>query len=373
MTYWRHLNIGYVFFCSFIIAVMITVFINVLILLKHPERAVQLVDYFQLPPVYLSTSFLCRNICNEYPQQHIIEPLNGCQDDIYLLFLVVSSYDGRDRRDTIRQTWGSVKEHKNKTIRIIFVLAIPPFTSLSLAYTSESKNYGDLLVFNVTDSYASLTNKTVLALQWALAFCASAKFIMKTDDDSFNVPWAVVDLLELHDPQKHMLLGQCASGIRPFRDQRNKWFVPESDYAEHFFPLYLRGRGYIMSQLTASKLLLASKYVHFITMEDIFWTGLCRLKADLQAVCSDGFAITDEGIMADKCQVTSHDLINIHHVTKSEMLIYWSWITSERSYCSYQGGVHHLGFMTCILAICFISILFYTVRRLKYFCHQTWN
>ena len=295
----------------------------------HPERGVQLIDYFHLPPVYLTRPFECRGICNEFSQQQIIQPLNSCPGDIYMLFLVISSHSNRDRRNAIRQTWGSVSHTKNRSIRVIFVLGMPPFTNPITAYKPENQRYKDLLVFNVTDSYFALTNKTALAFQWISKFCANVRFIMKTDDDSFNVPWAVVDLVERFSSQRDVLLGQCASGIRPYRDPRNKWYVSELDYPDQFLTLYLRGRGYVLTFSAMSKLLLASKFVRFNTMEDVFWTGFCRLRASLQTTCSSGFAITDEGIMAEMCQVMSHDLINIHHVTKSEMFTYWSWINDK--------------------------------------------
>ncbi|KAK2142115.1 hypothetical protein LSH36_995g01080 [Paralvinella palmiformis] len=349
--YWRHLTLGYVIAYSFIAAVLLTIFLNVVILLQHPERAIQLIDYFNLPPLYLSTNFLCSDVCNEFPQQHVIQPSDSCPDDLYLLFLIVSSYSNRLRRDAIRQTWGSMKHYKNKTIRAVFILGIPSFTNAAIAYTTENRQQRDLLIFNITDSYANLTNKTVLAFQWVSKFCASARFVLKTDDDSFNVPQAFIDLTENVHAEQDLLLGQCASGIRPYRDSNNKWFVSERDYSDQYFPLYLRGRGYLLTQSAISKLLLTAQFVRFNPMEDVFWTGLCRLKANLAATCSSGFAITEEGTMANQCQVASHDLVNIHHATRGEMLTYWSWINAKRRPRSCQNITWwQSGFMKYFLA-----------------------
>jgi len=366
-NYWRHLTLGYVIAYSFIAAVLLTIFLNVVILLQHPERAVQLIDYFNLPPLYLSTNFLCSDVCNEFPQQHVIQPSDSCPDDLYLLFLIVSSYSNRLRRDAIRQTWGSMKHYKNKTIKAVFILGIPSFANPAIAYTTENRQQRDLLIFNITDSYANLTNKTVLAFQWVSKFCASARFVLKTDDDSFNVPQAFIGLTENVHAKQDLLLGQCASGIRPYRDSNNKWFVSERDYSDQYFPLYLRGRGYLLTQSAISKLLLTAQFVRFNPMEDVFWTGLCRLKANLAATCSSGFAIMEEGTMANQCQVASHDLVNIHHVTRGEMLTYWSWINAKRRPRSCQNITWwQSGFMKYFLVLFSCFVLLFIFNRIKY-------
>lgn len=70
------------------------------------------------------------------------------------------------------------------------------FQSLQL----EIERHNDIIVANISDQYTLLTNKSMAALRWAASRCPSARFVAKTDDDSFNVVARLVDYLkDAHD------------------------------------------------------------------------------------------------------------------------------------------------------------------------------
>ena len=329
--YWRNLSIIKALCYIFCVSVTISIIVNIIILYIHPERAVQIMDYLGLPPFYLSSDFTCQNICNSFQHGYIASNPELCKRDPYLLFLIASSHLNRNRRDVIRQTWGSVKDYQNKRIQVLFIVGLPKLTDAELSYKAEEQRHNDLLVVNISDSYSHLTHKTGLAFQWVSKYCASAKYIVKTDDDSFNIPYGYMDYLQAIDHRSDFISGECASGIRPYRDPGHKWYVAESDFGDTYFPLYVRGRAYILTQSAVTKLINSSRFVRFNPMEDVFWTGVSRLKAHIKATCSSGYAITEENINVPFCQVTSPGLMNIHHVTEVQMMAYWSWIKSEKN------------------------------------------
>jgi Galactosyltransferase len=68
-----------------------------------------------------------------------------------------------------------------------------------------------------------------------------AHFILKTDDDSFNVPQRMVDYLLSHVPLGEPFVGGlCASGEEPNRVNWHKWYVPDSSYPGSVFPLHCK-------------------------------------------------------------------------------------------------------------------------------------
>ena len=95
---------------------------------------------------------------------------------------------------------------------------------------------------DVIESYSSLTNKSIAAIKWMIGRCGSHfHFILKTDDDSFNVPQYFIDYLETVDDHNQPFVGGlCSSGEEPHRVKWHKWYVPESNYPGQVFPLHCK-------------------------------------------------------------------------------------------------------------------------------------
>jgi len=145
------------------------------------------------------------------------------------------------------------------------------------------------------DNYRWLTNKTMVGLQWAQKFCPTASFILKTDDDGFNVPQRFVDYL-LGVEADQFIGGYCFT-VMPDRRESSKFYVPYSMYPDKYYPTYCSGPAYVLSRSTAARILSVSVDVAFLPMEDVFIAGVCRVAADLpytQVV----------GVLEDRSQMT---------------------------------------------------------------------
>jgi len=86
-----------------------------------------------------------------------------------------------------------------------------------------------------------LTNKTIASIKWAISYCGSHfAFLLKTDDDLFNVPQRFVDYLSsLANSDKDdfaFVGGLCYSGTMPRRNDSKKWAVSHSSYPGVVFP-----------------------------------------------------------------------------------------------------------------------------------------
>jgi hypothetical protein len=56
----------------------------------------------------------------------------------------------------------------------------------------ENSKFGDILQGNFIDAYRNLTYKHTMVFKWFLESCASAEYLLKTDDDVFiNTPFLI--------------------------------------------------------------------------------------------------------------------------------------------------------------------------------------
>lgn len=163
-------------------------------------------------------------------------------NDEKLVILVLSAVDNRNRRDACRETWLTLTQSKYKHWFVVGTdgLEVGKKSLLDL----ENDIFNDMLLLsNVNDSYATLTEKLVASIQFIYS-TSNTKFLLKVDDDSF----VRLDLLEsqltsLMDG-KYIYWGYF-SAAAPIKTsgiwEENKWFL-----CDKYLP-YAVGGGYILS------------------------------------------------------------------------------------------------------------------------------
>lgn len=209
----------------------------------------------------------------------LLSPANACSPPPLLLVLVSSAPSHRDRRDAIRQTWGSLSSATSSSSLTLFVLAVPDKAEERSALVHEAVAHGDIIQANFTDSYRNLTLKTLTGLVWALQKCQGARFLLKTDDDVFiNTPALSAFLKEQH--QELQYLGRIHWHAPVFRDPENRHYVSHDLYAGDHFPPYCSGTGYILSLGAAGHLLQEAGNGPWPAVEDVY-TGILAKAAGI--------------------------------------------------------------------------------------------
>ncbi|KAF4074295.1 hypothetical protein AMELA_G00237900 [Ameiurus melas] len=193
----------------------------------------------------------------------------------FLVLLIPVTPQNSEARTTIRKTWGQENLVPNVDIARVFVLGEPREHDAKLEedLQKESMAYRDIVQMNFLDSYNNLTIKTMMIMNWVASYCTSAKYAMKIDADIFlNVPYLVH---YLQNKAKHnYITGSVINDGQPRRNQDSKWYLSEELYPENIFPPYLAGAAYVFSVDLSMKILLASKFVPPIPIEDVY-VGLC--------------------------------------------------------------------------------------------------
>lgn len=215
---------------------------------------------------------------NPFLHDFVIAPNNFCFNDTFLVILIHSYHNHEERRQAIRETWGSVSKGSkwprrdlNVSVRIAYVLGRHFNDSLNNRLRSEAEVHNDIIQGSFIDSYSNLTLKSVLGLRYFSRYCAEAKYYLKTDDDVFiNIPFWV-EILQ-HTPMYRSIMGVFHSHSKVFRSGR--WGVSHKDYPFEYYTPYEMGLAYVIDGGLVGELVNASEYVPPIPIEDAYVTGI---------------------------------------------------------------------------------------------------
>ena len=258
--------------------------------------------------------------------------INGaliCEASVpFLLIIVPSVPDHHTRRDTIRETWGQFANNisfseqlgPNK-VKLVFLLGRWTDNETRYAISKENRLHGDLIVGNFEDSYKNLTRKILFGLKWMSVYCAVADYILKVDEDIFvNIPKLVEVLTRTPCKTNACIYGQLYSGGPVLR--KEKWAVSVEEFPMSRYPPYMSGNSYVISGLTAPKLLNVSQYLPYHPIEDAFITGILPKVIKISQINIAGFTAWKES-SPDPCAFFARNKISGNKVNTSLMMKLW--------------------------------------------------
>ena len=333
------------------IFVLVTSALAIALLALALLRPLIILDHIHLSKYYLP-DMTCKN-CNEFKADFIVENVNVCKnelgesEDITLLILVASYHPNVQARRVIRQTWGSVKEYKGHRIKTLFIFGVHKDKNLMSQITYELEQYGDVIQYNVDDRYRTLTNKTMLGLNWVLKNCPKAKYVLKTDDDAFNIPQRFVDYVTTIE-REDFIGGYCFS-IKPDRSPGSKFYTTRDEYPDYFYPTYCSGPGYLLSNAAVKSIVNVAQHVKFLHMEDVFVTGVCRNAANIPFTQIAGIVVSQHQF--DTCSVTSGWVKNTHNVIPEHAQHLWNDVVlkADPTSCRWLSVKHYFFMIFCVI------------------------
>ncbi|XP_022110887.1 beta-1,3-galactosyltransferase 1-like [Acanthaster planci] len=255
-----------------------------------------------------------------------IEPGRGHPKSVLLLVLVTSKHANFDRRQAIRETWGSLKEIRNRAIVTLFLLGKGTTSHLLKKVSAESVEHHDLLMEDFVDSYKNLTLKTMMAMKWASTHCPQASFVMKTDDDMFVSYRNLLDYLAATAaPGTGFALGRVLKGESPYRDPKSKYYVSRELYPSDVYPPWLSGGGFVLSGDMPGRIYAVSLDTKYLPLEDVY-LGLCLQKLNATLTTSDRF--NNMHIGYSYCRF--HYIITSHRFGPAELRTVWKDLKAQR-------------------------------------------
>ncbi|XP_013386707.1 beta-1,3-galactosyltransferase 1-like [Lingula anatina] len=248
---------------------------------------------------------------------------NPCwdKDTVFLLVLVVS--DPRDfmTRDMYRKTCGSVKDVLGEKIKTVFVVGQTNDSGVERGILAENSEHRDIIKMTFIDTYKNFTLKTLLAMRWAIDYCAGAKFVLRCGHDVIaNYRQIIRYLKDLPKFKTETLFtGYLHSkGNSPFRNPKHKYYQSFRQYSGSTYPAYLSGFATVASFEFIRVLHSASFWKHLF-IEDVYLATLAH-ENGIELVHNPNFWLTvPPKLKKDSCLLSM--LLAIH---KAPNFKFWS-------------------------------------------------
>ncbi|CAH1792064.1 unnamed protein product, partial [Owenia fusiformis] len=225
-----------------------------------------------------------KTVISPHDYEYLVKEETICAHNPFMLIFIHTAPKNSVRRNTIRKTWGSVRNIKGYRIELIFLLGVALNRSTNDDIVQESKQYHDIIQEDFIDSYRNLTLKGIMGLKWTIDFCPHATFVLKTDDDVFVNIYPLFDyLLKINKEEtgRHNLLGFIRPPEPPPR-QSNLNKATKEEYAKDMYPPFCNGLAFIYSMSAVKAIYKASLYEPFFWIDDVFITGVLAEKAGVK-------------------------------------------------------------------------------------------
>ena len=230
---------------------------------------------------------------NTFFLQPALSKSTGCK----LLVAVTSRVESFRQRQSARQTWAS---DLGPEVCVIFMIG----KTDSHLVQEEASTYHDLLQADMEDTYNNLGLKSVFMLKFFHDLPSENKplYLLKTDEDVFvNLP-QLLNILESPEVKEssHFILGYRHGSTKRLvpviKDRKNKWGVPNYMFNGRVYPVYVSGRGYLMSKEAAHCLYQSALNLPYFFLEDVFVTGFAAENCRIPRYHCTGFQVELENL-----------------------------------------------------------------------------
>ena len=196
------------------------------------------------------------------------------EDEIhFLLFVIKSSMENFERRQTIRRTWGQEYLIPYSSTKRIFIVGVQPGKiELQQKVAQEHQEYQDIVQPYFGDTYFNDSLKLMTGLRWATQNCKGARYIAYVNDDYFVSTYNLVSHLNtLHTAKYHELyIGHAMENGVPIRNKGSQFYISLEQYPYRYWPPYAASGCVILSPVVAERLYIAMHYTRYLPFDDIF-------------------------------------------------------------------------------------------------------
>ncbi|PIC40285.1 hypothetical protein B9Z55_011682 [Caenorhabditis nigoni] len=199
-----------------------------------------------------------------------------------ILMIVSSNPDNFARRNVIRKSWMNSEKNKivaEKRMKILFLVGINPENEMeNMVVLKEAQVFGDMIVIDLEDNYRNLPYKSLTIMFYGQSKTPeSVKLIGKIDEDVLFYPDQLTPLI--NDGTINMSISaiygeKWNAGVEANNGETSKWFIPKSSFKCQLLPSYLSGPFYLTTRKAAERIVKSTKHRKFISVEDVFITGL---------------------------------------------------------------------------------------------------
>ena len=206
----------------------------------------------------------------------ILTPVDGCNGNYFIVFVVITSSRKFAARKSIRSSWGTkFSSTVSENFKVVFVLGCDNDNDKRVE--REATKYQDIIRGNYKDDFRQNeyhSVKSLLGLQWASTTCQS-KYVMLSYDETFvNVATTIKWIKSLENDsssktahRKGLFAGFChgatRGGASVVRNPKSQWYISKEEYKEDRLPPYASGTAIVLSSDVVATIVDLSKQVIF--------------------------------------------------------------------------------------------------------------
>lgn len=219
------------------------------------------------------------------------------EDQVFMVILVDSAPSHVDHRIAIRSSYASVRI-PGIPIVTVFLVGKPSTASEQALITAEIQAHHDILQGDHVDHYRNQSYSDLMGMRWVNLYCPQARFILKTDDDTFFDLYQLVDILHntFRNLKSFMACVLIRKGAMVFRDPSVvKWYMSPAEHKSDMLDPYCIASSFIFTPAMASQIDNAALTEHEgISINDVFLTGVLMRVLKVQHHTLDDFFTLDQ-------------------------------------------------------------------------------
>ena len=228
-------------------------------------------DHSTAPPTFPS-DYIPRHDCKSWkttPQHKTtLTTKTACERDYFLLILVSSSPANLERRNLIRQTWGTDNNLNAPEWKTNFLLGQTRNQTQSDLLQTENNMYGDMIRADYYEHYWNQSLKIQMAFEWAARYC-NFSYLLKADDDVLvNTKDLIKFLQRRTTPNNGLFMGMLHRNPKVRRE--GKWNVSYEEYNHTHYPDFCSGAGFVMSNDVVECLVPLFDVIKPYRMDDVY-------------------------------------------------------------------------------------------------------
>ena len=161
-----------------------------------------------------------------------------------------------ERRNVIRNTWGSPGQCQRHRVVLRFVMGRPESIQQENLLVKEMEQYKDMMIGNFTSGVRSTVLQTFLTLRWVRQFCPPAPYLVQAFDNAF----IRLDKLRMitnslrKENNTNSIVGYRHNSSLVIRDRKNIFYTDAETFDRDYFPPFCSlDAGFIMPLRTALK------------------------------------------------------------------------------------------------------------------------
>lgn len=271
-----------------------------------------------------------------------LQETTGCSP--LVLVLVHSAPGNMQKRQFIRETWGSAARREEVLVR--FVLGLPATGDCAAdavaqhRLDAEAEAFGDLVQGPFADTYRNLTYKHAMALKWFARRCPRATYLLKLDDDVLVNTGVLLDFTRRAlSPHGARDLLVCVPELHAMvkRSYRSKWRVSYAEFPARQYPAYCSGWAVMYSPDVALRLYrevqLWARGSPYFWVDDVLVTGILAARLGLTHASWEPLVLARQdlqrvlrGELRPAFMIASLDLLDVGADTER---LLWQRIVSE--------------------------------------------